>query len=223
VSSQTRTTSRPGAEHDDTGSDDAVVLSVPHRATVLSQRDGRHYSATVHSWSESSSGPVARVTVREGAALRLAANRVWVSMPSPGRGFVVYSGRARRVGDTFLDLHHLEPVTEEVRRRIAPRVETDVPVTVVTSRHPRRRTTARDLSHGGVRLAGTGTEPLGLGERVVIDLELGGVAVMLRGEVTRVDAPSGDAVVRFDGAPAEQRVAIDRFVLARLDEESARR
>jgi hypothetical protein len=47
------------------------------------------------------------------------------------------------------------------------------------------------------------------------------VAVVLRGEVTRVDVPSGDAVVRFDGAPAEQRVAIDRFVLARLDEGSA--
>lgn len=216
MSPQTRTTSRTGAGHDD-----AVVLPAHTRATVLSQRDGRPYRATVHSWSESSSGPVARVSVREGAALRLAANRVWVSMPSPGQGFVVYSGRARRVGDTFLDLHHLEPVTEEVRRRIAPRVTTDVAVTVVSGRHPRRRTTARDLSRGGVRLAGSGTESLGLGERVTIDVELAGVAVVLSGEVTRVDAPTGDAVVRFDGAPAEQRVAIDRFVLARLDEESA--
>jgi hypothetical protein len=219
VSAATSTIPHTGTGPDD----DDVVLPGARRVTLLSQRDGRHYPATVHTWLESSSGPVARVTVREGAALRLAANRVWVSIATPGQGFVIYSARAQRTGDTFLDLHHLEPVTQEVRRRIAPRVRTDAAVTVVSSRRAQRRTTARDLSRGGVRIARCDTDPLELGEQVALDVRLDGTAVLLRGEVTRVDVPSGDAVVRFDTAPVEHRVALDRYVMARLGAESAGR
>jgi PilZ domain len=146
-----------------------------------------------------------------------------VSIATPGGGFVIYSARARRVGATFLELHHLETVTQEVRRRVAPRVTTDAAVTVVSSHRAERRTTARDLSRTGVRIAGCDTEPLAVGERVALDVRLDGAAVLLRGEVTRVDLPSGDAVVRFDTAPVKQRVALDRYVMARLDAESAGR
>lgn len=191
------------------------LLPFAHRATLLSQRGGRQYPASVHSWLETGAGVVARVTVREGAALRLAANRVWMSMLSTQHGFTVCSGTAQRVGETFLDLHDLEPLVQEVRRRFAPRVVTDTAVTVRSGRRPGTRLQARDVSRGGVRVAAD-DETFELGEHVTLDLHLDDGPVLVRGQVTRVDTGSGDAVVRFEEAPMEQRVALDHYVLTRL-------
>ena len=196
--------------------DRAPALPLAHRATLLSQRDGRHYPATVHSWLESGSGLVARVGVREGAALRLAANHVWMSLLGAGNGFAVYSGTAHRVAETFLDLAHLEPLAQEQRRRLSPRVATDEPVTVHAAGRPTRHARAVDLSRGGIRLAPLGTAPLETGERVTVDLRLDGAPVVVRGQVVRVEAGGGTAVVTFDRGPSEHRVALDRFVLGRL-------
>jgi hypothetical protein len=186
------------------------------RATLLSQRDGRYYPATVHSWQESVSGLVARVTVREGAALRLAANHVWMSMLSAGQGFAVYSGKARRVSDVHLDLSHLEPLAQEDQRRLSPRVAADEELVVRSTGRRTRHVRAIDLSRGGVRVAPLGDERLQVGERVTVDLRLDGAALVVRGQVTRVDTGSGTAVVAFGRGATEHRVALDRFVLARL-------
>jgi PilZ domain len=210
------------AAHVSIDSDGRVAARpLAHRATLLSQRDGRPYPATVHSWRESGTGLAARVSVREGAALRLAANHVWMSLLPAGSGFAVYSGRARRVAETCLDLTHLEPLAHEGRRRVSPRVPTDVPVTVHATGRPVRHGRVVDLSRGGLRLAPLGREALDVEERVTLDLRLDGVAVVVRGVVVRVDRDSETAVVRFESGPAEHHVALDRFVLTRLDANGA--
>jgi hypothetical protein len=196
----------------------AAALPPAHRATLLSQRDGRNYPATLHSWQAAGSGLTARVAVREGAALRLAANHVWMSLLTAGNGFAVYAGTARRVADTLLDLSHLERLAQEQRRRLSPRVPTDEPVVVHASGRPTRHAQAVDLSRGGIRLAPLGHDLLDVGERVTLDLRLDGAAVVVRGQVARCDAGDGAAVVTFDGGPAEHHVVLDRFVLRRLSD-----
>jgi hypothetical protein len=199
--------------------DDDPIPRPDAQVTLLSQSDGRPYLATVRTWrscpAERTSS--AQVTVSAGAARRLAANAVWVSVPTKGHGYAVYAGVAHLVDDTALDLNGLVPLALEERRRHAPRTPATLDVTVTSGHRPARHVHAIDLSRGGVRLDLREQSELLLGEFVVLDLQLErGPKVSLRGEVTRVDEGAGQAVVQFNRPGSEQRTQIDRYVLLRL-------
>jgi PilZ domain len=203
--------------------DRAGVPAAGTPATLLSLETDAHYTATVASWVGTDAGLVvsARLTVTSEDAEALAGHRVLVSVRERPSGFTVFSGLARPDQDGTLDISGIATMVREHRRRDlrGPAVGH---VRVSTDGRAVPGLQAVDLSRSGVRVSLATASDLGLGDHVLVEVDLGyGAPFIAAGEVTRVDGMAGHAVVRFDDLSAEDGTLIDRFVLLQLPREMA--
>lgn len=177
------------------------------------------HTGTVRSWTAGAAGLVvtSHVVTEPRTVEALDGQRVWVSTEAGDEDHVVphavFQAVAQAHRDDELTLTGVMLLASETRRG-AVRAPASLPVHLTTDEGVADARTV-DYSRSGLRLEGTGLPQPHSTVDVSLALEKG-LEVHGRGEVLRVDAETGEAVVRFvelDPAAAE---ALERSVLTEL-------
>ena len=197
---------------------DTTVTLMP-TTTDGSEPGTAWHTGTVRSWTAGAAGLVvtSHVLTEPRTVEALDGQRVWVSTEAGDDGHVVphavFQAVAQAHRDDELTLTGVMLLASETRRG-ALRAPASLPVHLTTESGVADARTV-DYSRSGLRLEGDGL-PAG-GTTVDVSLALDeGLEVHGRGEVLRVDAETGEAVVRFVELDSGAAQALERSVLTEL-------